>query len=33
MTCPNCNTDIPEGNYNCPKCGAPIPQPEPEEDI
>lgn len=30
MTCQNCGEYIPEGDYNCPKCGAPVLQPEPE---
>lgn len=30
MTCQACGTYIPEGGYHCPKCGAPILQPEPE---
>jgi ribosomal protein L40E len=30
MICSNCYADIPDGAYNCPKCGTPILQPEPD---
>lgn len=30
MECPNCHAYIPEGEYRCPKCGEPVPQPEPQ---
>lgn len=27
MTCPSCQSSIPEGSRFCPACGAPVPQP------
>ncbi|MCE3235107.1 MAG: zinc-ribbon domain [Vampirovibrio sp.] len=31
MTCLNCGAYLSEGEYHCPKCGAPVLQPEPEQ--
>ena len=25
MICPNCNTEIPDGELFCPGCGLPVP--------
>jgi predicted amidophosphoribosyltransferase len=30
MICQQCGAYIPEGDYHCEQCGAPVLQPEPE---
>lgn len=32
MTCQNCGAYVPDGEYRCPECGAPLLQPEPETE-